>query len=309
CRLESNSGQREIVVTRHAQGFAVLSGLAALALACSVAVAQETPIAPTLIQKSVQTNAQEFFDMLSLPNDSVNAEDIRRNADWLEAAFRKRGFTTRQLENNGKPLVFAQYMRQTQGARTVLFYMHFDGIPVTAAQWAQKSPYVVTLKQRNAGGRWEEIDRNKLLGSEIDPNWRLFARSASDDKGQIMMFLSGFDVLKAAGVEPAINVKVLLDSEEEKGSPTIGTVATAHRELLRSDAIVINDGPMHETGQPTIVFGNRGATLVVVTVYGPKVNLHSGHYGNYAPNPAQRLAALLASMKDDSGRVTVKGYY
>jgi acetylornithine deacetylase/succinyl-diaminopimelate desuccinylase-like protein len=117
------------------------------------------------------------------------------------------------------------------------------------------------------------------------------------------------DTLKAAGLEPEINVKVLLDSEEEKGSPTIGTVATTNHELLRAEAIVINDGPMHETSQPTIVFGNRGNTLVALTVYGPKVNLHSGHYGNYAPNPAQRLAALLASMKDDSGRVTVKGYY
>jgi acetylornithine deacetylase/succinyl-diaminopimelate desuccinylase-like protein len=170
-------------VTSHAQRFAVFSGLAALALVCSVAVAQENPITPTLIQKSVQTNAQEFFDMLALPNDSINAEDIRRNAEWLEAAFRKRGFATRQLENNGKPLVFAQYMGQTQGARTVLFYMHFDGMPVIPAQWAQKSPWVATLKQRNAGGQWEEIDRNKLMGSEIDPNWRLFARSASDDKG------------------------------------------------------------------------------------------------------------------------------
>jgi acetylornithine deacetylase/succinyl-diaminopimelate desuccinylase-like protein len=294
---------------RPAQSFAVLTGIVALTLACSVAVAQEDPVTPALIQKSVQTNAEEFFDMLALPNDSSNAADIRRNADWLEAAFQKRGFATRQLDNNGKPLVFAQYMRQTQGARTVLFYMHFDGIPVIPAQWAQKSPWVATLKHRNAGGQWEEIDRNKLRGSEIDPSWRLFARSASDDKGPIMMFLNAFDVLKAAGIEPAINVKVLLDSEEEKGSPTIGTVATANREILRSDAIVINDGPMHETGRPTIVFGNRGNTLVALTVYGPKLNLHSGHYGNYAPNPAQRLAALLASMKDDNGRVTVKGYY
>ena len=296
-------------MTSHAQSFAVFSALAALALGCSVVVAQESPITPALIQKSVQTNAQEFFDMLALPNDSINAADIRRNADWLEAAFRKRGFATRQLENSGKPLVFAQYTRQTQGARTVLFYMHFDGMPVIPEQWAQKSPWMATLKQRGAGGQWEEIDRNKLMGSEIDPNWRLFARSASDDKGPIMMLLNAFDVLKAAGIEPAINVKVLLDSEEEKGSPTIGAVATANRELLRSDAIVINDGPMHETSRPTIVFGNRGNTLVAVTVYGPKANLHSGHYGNYAPNPAQRLAALLASMKDDSGRVTVKGYY
>ena len=130
--------------------------------------------------------------MLALPNDSVNAEDIRKNADWLEAAFRKRGFATRQLENDGKPLAFAEYVRQARGARTVLFYMHFDGMPVIPAQWAQKSPWIATLKQRNAGGQWEEIDRDKLKSGEIDPNWRLFARSASDDKGPIMMFLNAF---------------------------------------------------------------------------------------------------------------------
>ena len=124
-----------------------------------------------------------------------------------------------------------------------------------------------------------------------------------------MMFLTAFDALKAAGAAPAINVKVLLDSEEEKGSPTIGVVAKANRELLAADAIVINDGPIHPSNRPTIVFGNRGVTLVRLTVYGPKNPLHSGHFGNYAPNPAQRLAALLASMKDDDGRVTVAGYY
>jgi acetylornithine deacetylase/succinyl-diaminopimelate desuccinylase-like protein len=169
--------------------------------------------------------------------------------------------------------------------------------------------WVATLKQQSKDGRWEEIDRNKLMGAAIDPNWRLFARSASDDKGPIAMFLTAIDALAAVGLDPAINVKVLLDSEEEKGSVNIGNVAKASRDLLRADAIVINDGPMHESNRPTIVFGNRGNALVRLTVYGPKMNLHSGHYGNYAPNPAQRLAALLASMKDDQGRVTVAGYY
>jgi acetylornithine deacetylase/succinyl-diaminopimelate desuccinylase-like protein len=187
--------------------------------------------------------------------------------------------------------------------------MHFDGQPVIPAQWTQKSPWIAAVKRLNATGQWEDIAPERLLGEEIDPDWRIFARSASDDKGPIMMFLTAFDALKAAGVAPAINVKVLLDSEEEKGSPTIGVVAKANRALLAADAIVIDDGPVHPSNRPTIVFGNRGNTLVKLTVYGPKNPLHSGHFGNYAPNPAQRLAALLASMKDDDGRVTVAGYY
>jgi acetylornithine deacetylase/succinyl-diaminopimelate desuccinylase-like protein len=288
--------------------FAVVSGLA-LAFTCSAALAQEDAVTSALIQKSWQTNIQEFFDMLALPNDSIKADDIRKNADWLEAAFRKRGFATKQLANNGKPLVLAEYSRQVPGAKTILFYMHFDGQPVLPEQWAQKSPWIAVLKARNASGKWEEIDRDKLKGDKIDPDWRLFARAAADDKGPIMMFLTAFDALKAAGLDPAMNVKVLLDSEEEKNSPNIGNVAKANRDALRADAIVINDGPMHESNAPTIVFGNRGNAQARLTVYGPKANLHSGHYGNYVPNPAQRLAALLASMKDDDGRVTVKGYY
>jgi acetylornithine deacetylase/succinyl-diaminopimelate desuccinylase-like protein len=237
-------------MTSLARSVYILFGIAAVAFAGAGAPAQEHAITPEEIQKSVQANVLEFFDMLALPNDAVNAEDIGKNADWLELAFRKRGFTTKQLANNGKPLVYAEFVRQARMARTVLFYMHFDGQPVSAEQWAQKSPWGATLKARNAAGQWEEIDRGRLMSGTIDPEWRLFARSASDDKGPIMMFLTAFDALAAAGLDPAINVKVLLDSEEEKGSINIGNVATANKELLSADAIVINDGPPHESKKP-----------------------------------------------------------
>src|SRR6266566_2493508 len=158
------------------QWFAVASTLAAFAFFCSAALAQESAITPALIQKSWQANAQEFFDMLVLPNDSINAEDIRKNADWLETALRKRGFVTKQLANNGKPLVFAEHKRHVAAAKTILFYMHFDGQPVIPEQWAQKSPWIAVLKARDASGKWEEIDRDKLKSDSIDPDWRLFTR-------------------------------------------------------------------------------------------------------------------------------------
>jgi acetylornithine deacetylase/succinyl-diaminopimelate desuccinylase-like protein len=143
----------------------------------------------------------------------------------------------------------------------------------------------------------------------LDPELRVFGRASSDDKGPILMFLAAMDALKAAGMEPAIHVKVILDSEEEKGSIRIGEVATANKALLQSDGLIIHDGPRHSSNKPTLIFGNRGNTVVTLTVYGPKSPLHSGHYGNYVPNPAQRLATILASMKDDDGRVTIAGYY
>jgi acetylornithine deacetylase/succinyl-diaminopimelate desuccinylase-like protein len=304
-----------------------LALLAGLALAAQPARAQTQSVSQATLESAARANLPEFFEMLALPNDAINPADIQKNADWLEAAFRKRGFVTRQLPNSGKPLVFAEYPSTAPSTRTILFYMHFDGQPVIPSQWSQPSPWDAVLKRRAASTvaqaplpslatgrataqpRWEEIDRAKVLQEPIDPEWRIFARASSDDKGPIMMFLTAFDIMRRTGTEPAINVKVLLDGEEEKGSPTIGTVAKAHRDLLKADAIVINDGPMHASNQPTIIFGNRGNTVVRLTVHGARANLHSGHYGNYVPNPAQRLAALLASMKDEDGRVTVKGYY
>jgi acetylornithine deacetylase/succinyl-diaminopimelate desuccinylase-like protein len=302
------------------------AGLLILMSGQASAQVQSDPVTSALIEKHAQASFREFFEFLLLPNDAIVPADIQKNADWLEAAFAKRGFTTKQLPNDGKPLVFAEYGRKLPNQKTVLFYMHFDGQPVIPSQWSQKSPWAAVLRQRRidaappalrtmtpsragATSRFEDIDAATLESGRIDPEWRIFARSSSDDKGPIMMFLTAFDALRAAGIEPAVNVKVLLDSEEEKGSPTIGKVVTAHREMMRADALLIHDGPMHASNQPTIIFGNRGNTVVQLTVYGPKSNLHSGHYGNYAPNPAQRLAALLATMKDDDGRVTIAGYY
>lgn len=305
-----------------------LLAMACIAMTAPLSIAAAQTVAPEIVQRIARASFPEFLEMLSLPNDSINAADIKANAAWLETAFQKRGFVTRQLDNSGKPVVFAEFPRKVAGAATILFYMHFDGMPVIPSQWAQKNPHLPVLKQKTLKGEatppatptftpsrvsaretWEEIDAAKLTTGPLDPEWRIFARSSSDDKAPIMMFLAAFDALKTAGLEPAFNVKVLLDSEEEKGSPQLGVPVAANRETLRADAILMHDGPMHPSNLPTIVFGNRGNAIVRLVVYGPKAPLHSGHYGNYVANPAQRLAALLASMKDDDGRVKIAGYY
>ena len=266
-------------------------------------------LSPAGALRYAQETFPEYFELLALPNDAIAPADIRKNVDWLEAAFRKRGFTTQQLANEGKPMLFAALPGGDPKRKTVLFYMHLDGQPVIPAQWAQKSPWLPVLKHKTAKGEWEAMDTAPLFSGPVDPEWRVFGRSSADDKAPIMMFLAAVDALKVGGDKLGVNVKVVLDSEEEKGSPSIGKVMAAHRDLLSCDAIVIHDGPMHATNRPTLIFGNRGAAMARLTVYGAKVSLHSGHYGNYSPNPAQRLATLLASMKDDTGRVTVPGYY
>src|ERR1700737_971081 len=191
--------------------------LPTLVFACGVlsacaAHAQSTPSAPSneVVLKSTQGSFKEYFELLSMPNDAIVPADIVKNATWLEAAFAKRGFFTRQLANAGKPLVYAEYSKQVAGAKTVLFYMHFDGQPVLPEQWAQKSPWQAVVKQRNATGAWEMVSTEKLMASKLAPELRVFARASSDDKGPIMMMLAAFDALKASGMEPGINVKVLL---------------------------------------------------------------------------------------------------
>jgi acetylornithine deacetylase/succinyl-diaminopimelate desuccinylase-like protein len=251
----------------------------------------------------------EYLELLSLPNDSIRPADIQVNAVWLEKAFQQRGFKTQQLENKGRPLVVAEYSMFNPALKTVLFYIHFDGQPVIAAQWSQADAWQPVVKRRNSDGKWAEVPTSELMRPDFDPELRVFARSASDDKGPIMMFLADFDLLRSKNLQPAMNVKVILDSEEEVASPGISAVVPLNRTLLKADALVILDAAAHPSGRPTAVFGNRGLTPITLIVYGARSPLHSGHYGNYAPNPAQRLANLLASMKGDDGRVKVAGFY
>ncbi len=284
--------------------------IATLQAAAPLAHAQQEPaLTAPAAAKLAQGTFREYLELLSMPNDAIVAADIQKNVDWLERAFRKRGFTVKQLENKGKPMLYAEWPKKAPGAKTVLFYMHLDGQPVVEREWAQPSPWKPVVKKRDSSGNWQIVDTDLLFQGKLDPELRVFARASSDDKGPIMMFLAAFDGLRESGLDPAINVKVLLDSEEEKGSPSIPFVVSSNKQLLNTDAIIIFDGPRHQSERPTLIFGNRGATRVTLTVFGPKQPLHSGHFGNYVPNPAVRLARLLASMKDDDGRVTVPGYY
>src|SRR5262249_36316174 len=137
----------------------------------------------------------------------------------------------------------------------------------------------------------------------------IYARSASDDKAPIVALCRAIDALAVQKLVPTSNVRVVLDGEEEAGSPSLVPAITRYRQQLAADAMVILDGPLHPSEKPTIVFGARGIVTLELTVFGPKVALHSGHYGNWVPNPAMRLAQLLATFKDDAGHVRVEGFY
>lgn len=287
----------------------LVAGLTLLFLLGGVRAELPAPLTEQAIRAAAVASFPEYLHLLTLPNVSLGkGEGLTANADWLQKALERRGFSVRQVANNGKPLVLAS-RPATQGKKTILFYAHFDGQPVVPTQWAQPDPFQPVLKRKGGDGKWAPVDMALLMRPDFDPELRVFARAAADDKGPIMMFLASLDLMQREHLDPAVNIKVLLDSEEEINSPGIADAVAQQGELLRADALVILDAASHPSGRPTAIFGNRGMQMVTLTVYGPNAPLHSGHYGNYVPNPALRLAQLLAAMKDEQGRVTIPGYY
>lgn len=259
-----------------------------------------------LLKKQVVNSITELKDFVAIPNDALDADDITDNIFWLKKKFNQRGFNTLELETENHPLFFATLPMQ-EGKPTVLIYMHFDGQSVDPSKWNQDSPYKAVLKSPD-GDSWKK-ETFETLNEDIDYNWRMFGRSTSDDKGPIVMLLNAMDLLKQEGKTLPFNVKVILDGEEEKSSKPLPKAVKEYRELLEADFLLITDGPVHSSGKPTVVYGCRGITTLSLTTYGPAKPQHSGHYGNYAPNPGFQLAQLLASMKDKEGRVLIPGYY
>jgi acetylornithine deacetylase/succinyl-diaminopimelate desuccinylase-like protein len=253
---------------------------------------------------------REFVGLLSIPNVASDTENIRRNAARLVEMTTARGLKPRLLEAatpNVPPAVYGEWT--TPGAtRTIVFYAHYDGQPTDPRKWTGTRPWEPALRTApfEKGGRLLPMPSE---GEAIDPEWRLYARSSSDDKAGVISILTALDALRAKNIKPTVNLKFFFEGEEEAGSPHLVEILSRHKELLAADAWVICDGPVHQSGRKQVVFGVRGDTNVEVTVYGPKRPLHSGHYGNWAPNPGMILARLLASMKDERGRVTIKGWY
>ena len=249
----------------------------------------------------------EFLDLLAMPNVAADRPNIERNAVFLKAMLEKRGFKAELLPTDGNPLVWGE--RLVSGATTtVLVYCQFDGQPVNPKGWAQPNPFAPVLRtgRPDEGGRDIADPRSQ---ARYENDWRVYARSASDAKGPIVSFMAALDALAAQGLGPTVNLRVIMDGEEEISSPNLVPAIEKYREKLKADLMLVFDGPMHFTDQPTLVFGARGIQTAQLTVFGPKSGVHSGNYGNWMPNPALRLAHLLASMKDDGGNILVEGFF
>ncbi len=262
-------------------------------------------------QQQVGNIISEFTAFLSLPNVARDTVNIQKNAAFIMDMMNKRGIQKVQLlrpvTESAPPAVYGEVI--IPGAqKTLVFYAHYDGQPVNPAQWAKGlDPFQPKLFTGavDKGGMNIPFPADGNYSKE----WRIYARGASDDKAGVDAILNAYEAIVKSGMLPACNLKFFFEGEEEAGSPHLDEILDKYRSLLQSDLWVICDGPVHQSGQKQIAFGVRGDAHLDLTIYASKRPLHSGHYGNWAPNPAMMLSRLLASMKDDNGRVTIKGFY
>ncbi|MES2647083.1 MAG: M20/M25/M40 family metallo-hydrolase [Bacteroidota bacterium] len=267
------------------------------------------------IRKYAAENARNIFKeytaFLALPNVAADPAGLEKNAAFIMQMMQDRGIKKVQLlsaeTSNAIPAIYGEVL--VPGAtKTLIFYAHYDGQPVNPLQWAKGlEPFQPKLFSA-------PIDKGGIAipfpaGNQFEKEWRLYARGASDDKAGVAAILNAYAAIKNTGMAPGCNIKFLFEGEEEAGSTHLDQILAKYHSLLQSDLWIICDGPVHQSGKKQIVFGVRGDTHLDLTVYASKRPLHSGHYGNWAPNPAMMLVKLLASMKDDSGRVTIKGFY
>jgi acetylornithine deacetylase/succinyl-diaminopimelate desuccinylase-like protein len=259
-------------------------------------------------QQHERAIVDEYFSLLSIPNIARDRENIQRNAEMIVSMMKKRGiFSQLVMVPGANPVVFGE-MYSPGATRTLVFYAHYDGQPLDPKEWSTPpfSPVLKSGADRATSGRVIPLPPP---GVQFDPEWRIYARSAGDDKAPIMALMSAVDAIRAAGLSTKSNIKFAFEGEEEAGSPNFPKILAANKELFSGDVWLGLDGPVHQSRRQSIGFGFRGISVVNITVYGARNELHSGHYGNWAPNPAMTLARLLTSMKDENGHVLVDHFY
>lgn len=273
----------------------------ALTLFMPLLPAQVTPAQVTPVQAAhVYTVAhqaellRQFEEFVSIPDVAADPAGLRRNANYLIEQLQRRGVKAQLLSAPGladvvPPVVYGE-MKTAGARRTIVFYAHYDGQPVTNSEWENGAPFTPVRKQ-------------------VDGEPRIYARAAADDKAAIFAQLSALSALQAAQISLKANIRFVWEGEEEAGSAHLEQILAAHRELIGGDVWLVCDGPVDQTRRQLLTFGARGDAHVQITVYGADRALHSGHYGNWAPNPAMMLAQLVGGMKDADGRVRIPHFY
>ena len=251
--------------------------------------------------KNEQKIVAELMQLVSMPSIASNTADIIKIADALTGMFEQRGFTVKRVTTPGSPVLIAERVAATPRG-TLTFYMHYDGQPTEAKDWTIGQPFAPAAFK--AGARVEIP-----TSGPIDPDIRIYGRAVADDKAPIIAFLAAVDGLLASKSALPWTLRVVLDGEEEAGSPNFEAAMTANKATVAGDLAIIVDSPRHPSNLPTVFYGSRGLTGAEITIYGATGDLHSGNYGNFVPDPAMALTKLLASMKDERGNVTIRNFY
>ncbi|HLR11523.1 MAG TPA: dipeptidase [Sporosarcina sp.] len=235
------------------------------------------------------THLQQLNEFLSIPSISALSEhqgDMQKAAEWLVEAFKNVGLEHVSIdETDGHPVVYADWLH-AEDQPTILIYGHYDVQPVDPLELWDSAPFE------------PEVRDNKL-----------YARGASDDKGQVFMHIKAVEALMKENGSLPVNVKFLIEGEEEVGSPNLEKYIENNKEKLAADIIVISDTGMQGPGQPAVCYGLRGLTGVQIDIQGAKGDLHSGLYGGGVQNPLHAIAQLIASFRDQEGTIAVEGFY
>ena len=231
----------------------------------------------------------ELTEYLAIPSISAlpdHKADVRRCAEWTAAEMSRIGLNGVRLEETpGHPVVYGEWLG-APGAPTILFYGHYDVQPVDPIELWTSPPFEATVR-----------------------DGEIYARGSADDKGQVFMHFKAVEAhLKQHGSLP-VNMRFLIEGEEEVGSANLDNFIRAHKDQLKADVVVISDSPMFDRGIPSICYGLRGLAYFQIDLHGSKSDLHSGSFGGAVANPAMVLAQLLTQMKDKSGRVKIDGFY
>ena len=245
------------------------------------------------------------MELLAIPNVASDTANIRKNADLIVEMLKRRGVETRLLEFKDTPPAVYGELKSPSATKTMGIYVHYDGQPVDVSQW-KSEPWKPVLREGAVDTK--SIDLNSVSGP-LNPEWRLYARSTGDDKAPISAITTALDAMTASGISPSVNVKFFFEGEEEAGSEHLPGLMKQYKDLLKADVWLLCDGPVHQSRKLQLFFGARGVMGVEMTVYGPTRALHSGHYGNWAPNPIALLANLIASMRDMEGKILIPGFY
>lgn len=241
------------------------------------------------IESNKERYLSELKDFLAIPSvssQSTHNADIQRCAQWVADHMKRIGMNNVQvMPTPGHPVVYSEWLG-APGAPTVLFYGHYDVQPVDPLNLWDTPPFEMSIRGE-----------------------KIFARGSADDKGQVFIHFKGIEALMKQTGKLPVNIKMLIEGEEEVGSANLDNFVKGHKELLKSDLVLISDSSMFAKGVPSICYALRGLSYLEIEVNGPNRDLHSGSFGGSVHNPIQALSELIASLHDKNGKVTIPGFY